>query len=197
MSERTLSAAEADLMIGRTWFSDVTTRVTVHDEPVRVDTFDAEARTAAAGDSEMVMFVHSLTVEGTLRLGAAHSVYVVLGELRCGRIELGDATLAASGPVIATDYVFAPRSKGVFAVGPDATTDDATTPALPPVIAPIVVWHDPRRGIDRVFAHRDGRLRSVPIDALPGGLQALYDTKTETFTDMAAVLAILRSGSWR
>lgn len=198
MSERTLSAAEADLMIGRTWFSDHTTEVKVHDEAVRLPEFDAEARVAAAGDTEMVLFVHGLTVEGTMRLTAPNAIYVVLGELKANRLELGDSWLVVSGPVNVGEYVHAPRSQGVFAVGADATTEDATTPALPPVVAPIVVWHEPRRGIDRVLLHDGGRrLKVLGADELPAKLAALYDAGSERFTDDAAVLEILRKGSWR
>lgn len=195
MTERSISAAEADLMIGRSWFTDHTTTVTVHDAPVSMESFDAELRAKAAGEAEMVLFVHGLRVTGTMRMGAdTPSVYVVLGELRVGRLELGDAMLAASGPVIADHYVHLPRSRGVFAVGADATTDDATTPALPPVSAPIVVWHDVRRGIDRVFSRGDKGLRAVAADAWPEPLKALWDPKSETFTDANAVLAALQSG---
>lgn len=195
MTERSISAAEADLMIGRSWFTDHTTTVTVFDAPVSMESFDAELRAAAAGGAEMALFVHGLRVSGTMRMGAdTPSVYVVLGELRVGRLELGDAMLAASGPVIAEQYVHLPRTRGVFAVGADATTDDATTPALPPVSAPIVVWHDVRRGIDRVFSRGEKGLRVVAADAWPEALKALWDPKSETFTDANAVLAALQSG---
>lgn len=196
MSQRSISAAEADLMVGRTWFSDHTTTVVVHDATVKMDAFDAKQRAQANGEAEMVLFVHGLTVAGTMSLASdVPSVYVVLGELRVGRLELGDAVLAASGPVVADDYVFAPRSNGVFAVGADATTDDATTPALPPVSAPIVVWHDPRRGVDRVFGRNEKGLRAVPHDAMPAALKGLYDPATERFRDPNAVLEALRGGA--
>ena len=197
MSERRLSAAEADLMIGRQWFTDHTTEVTVHDTAIHVPEFDAEERAKAAPEgTEMALFVHGLTVDGTLKLkGAAHSIYVVLGSLEVGRLELGEGTLAVSGAVRAKDYVFAPRSEGVFAVGADATTEDATTPALPPVVAPIVVWHDPRRGIDKVFApHASRRLAVQAPGDMPAALAERYNADEERFTDMDGVLEALRQG---
>jgi hypothetical protein len=201
MSARSLSPEEADLMIGRIWYSDQEAKgpVQVHDERVTVPEFDAEKRAAENGGPERVLFVHDLKVEGTLRLGkATGSIYVVLGNIHAGRIELGDAVLAVSGRVTADDYVHAPRTEGGnFAVGSDATSDDATIPALPPVSAPIVVWFDPRRRADLVFTRGEKSLQRVMPDDLPAALKSLYDASTESFTDQGKVLEVLRSGSWK
>lgn len=200
MSERVLSAEEVDLMIGRTWFSNHGDgEVVVHDAPVTWPELDAEARAASHGGPERRLFVHGLQVEGTLRLGrGVPAIYVVLGELHAKRIELGDGVLAVAGRVTAEEYLWAPRTEaGTFAVGPDATSDDATIPALPPVNAPIVVWFDVRRRCDQLFTRGAKSLQRVAPDAFPPPLKALYDAGTERFTDEAAALAVLRSGQWR
>jgi hypothetical protein len=194
MSQRTLSAEEADLMIGRTWFSDQPGDVVVHDEIVRVPELDAGSR-ANGSAPERVLFVHGLEVEGTLRVGTG--IYVVLGAVHAKRIELGDGVLAVSGKVSADEYVHAPRTQGMFAVGSDATSDDATIPSLPPVQAPIVVWFDPRRRADLVFTMGPKALQRVPTESLPAALKALYDAPTESFKDPDAVRKVLRDGSWR
>ena len=195
MSQRTLSAEEADLMIGRTWFSDQPGDVIVHDEIVRVPELDGESRANGSGP-ERVLYVHGLEVEGTLRVGKG--IYVVLGALHAKRIELGDGVLAVSGKVSADEYLHAPRTQGTFAVGSDATSDDATVPSLPPVQAPIVVWFDPRRRADLVFTlGPKGGLQRVTADALPDALKGLYDASSESFKDPDAVRNVLRDGSWR
>lgn len=201
MNERSLSAEEVDLMIGRTWFSQEGAPagdVTVHDQRVTLPELDAEQRASELGHAERRLFVDGLRVEGPVRLGrGVRAIYVVLGELRAGSIELGDGVLAVSGRVSADDYVYLPRTEGTFAVGPDATSDDATVPALPPVQAPLVLWYDPRRRADLVFRMGAKALERVATADLPPALKELYDADGESFKDHAAVREVLRSGRWR
>jgi hypothetical protein len=198
MNQRTIAPEEADLMIGRTWFSESPGPVLVYDQPISLPAFDAGSRAAEAKGPERVLFVHGLTVSGTAMFdGAPDSIYVVMGDLRVGRLELGNTTCAVSGRVVADEYVYSPSGAAVFAVGGDATSDDATTPALPPVFAPIVVWFEPRRGIDQVYVPLDKTLRRLSSEELPPPLARLYDASKERFTDAGQVRALLRSGGFR
>ena len=110
MSERTLSAEEVDLMVGRTWFSregGASDPVIVHDAAVTLPELDAAKRAAEQGGPDRRLYVDGLRVEGTVSLGrGVNAVIVVLGELRAGRIELGDGVLElAYGRVVAEDVV--------------------------------------------------------------------------------------------
>lgn len=197
MNQRTVAPEEADLMIGRSWFSEQRTPVLVIDEAAAFESFDAAARAQANG-AERVLFVHGLKVSGAVTLaGAKDCTYVVLGDLHVGRLELGDATLAVSGRIVADQFVWAPGGVGMLALGGDATSEDATAPVLPPVLAPIVVWFDPRRSTDVIYAAHDKTLRRLAPDELPAPLAAVYDARAERWTDPQRALDLLRSGSWR
>lgn len=197
MNQRTVAPEEADLMIGRSWFSESRAPVLVQDEPVTWETFDAGARAEANG-AERMLFVHGLKVTGLADLGGGkESVYVVLGDLHVGRLELGAATLAVSGRIVADTYVWAPNAAGMVALGGDATSDDATAPALPPVLAPIVVWFDPRRSVDVVYTAVDKTIRRLAPEELPAPLAAVYDNARERWTDPQRALQLLRDGAWR
>jgi hypothetical protein len=195
-AQRTVAPEEADLMIGRSWFSQSRAPVVVHDVRVKWDALDARAR--AAGGPERMLFVHGLEVGGAVLLdGAPDSVYVVLGDLHARRLEVGDTTLAVAGRVLADEYVWAPSGTGMFALGGDATSDDATAPVLPPVLAPLLVWFESRRGADQIYMQHDRTLRRLAPDELPGPLAALFDPVRERFTDAHAALQLLRGGQWR
>lgn len=195
--QRTVAPEEADLMIGRSWFSESRAPVVVHDVRVAWPSFDAGARAQASGPERM-LFVHGLKVEGPVVLeGGKDSVYVVLGDLQARRVEFGDTTIAVAGKIVADEYVWAPRGTALFAVGGDATSDDATSPVLPPVIAPIVVWFDPRRSVDQIYGQIDKTLRRLGPDELPAPLAAVYDAAREQFTDPQRALELLRAGAWR
>jgi hypothetical protein len=146
MATRKISVREADAMAGDAWFEGYTTDVVVHDDPVVLSEFDAEARARESGQAEMILFAGGLTVNGPMSLGSdVHSIYVVLGDLHVGSLELGDAVLVVTGRVTAARYLFCARHEGVFRVGPEVELpDDAPLSASdePPALldAPIVVW---------------------------------------------------------
>lgn len=189
MNQRTVTAEEANVMIGRTWFEGEPATVLVHDAPVALPALDAAGRAP-----ERAIYVHGLQVAETANFAdAPQSVYVILGDLTAKRLEHGSATLAVSGRIVAEDYVFAPHGTGPLAVGGDVSSDEATSPALPPVLAPIVVWFDPRRNVDVVYAQMDRTLRKLAPDEFPPALRAAYDEASQRFVDVQAALDALRA----
>lgn len=105
---REVSAAAADRRARATWFRG-------HADTVRLET-----GVVIEGDLDVsrahVLYDKGLTVTGTLRLGASGSIVVVVGDLRVGRLQLGDDVLAVTGKVYARDYIRSRLNEGIFSV---------------------------------------------------------------------------------
>jgi hypothetical protein len=135
---KTISAAEADALVGGRWFTGYTKTVALVEQPITVKSFDAEARAEAAGNPEYIIFNAGLTVTGLLDLSSdVHSIFVVRNTLHAKQIILGDAVLAVLGRIVATDFVFGGRTEGVLEIAGaqierdrDAIADAITAPAV-------------------------------------------------------------------
>ena len=146
----TISAAKADELVGGPWFKGYAKDVTVVEEKVKLASFDGNARGDLARGPEHVIFEQGLEVEGTFRLGSYHSIYVVLGALRAGAFEGGDACLVVTGSVTVDRYLLNFRNQGVLAFGSSKATEKL--PSAKVLSCPLTLWHDRRAGA----AHADG-----------------------------------------
>ncbi|MBG0818528.1 hypothetical protein [Planomonospora sp. ID82291] len=141
-----ITPGRADELLGRNWFTGYTDEVELYEEPVTVDGFDAGTRAEERDDTEFAVFGGGLTVRGTLDLGReVHSVYVVRGTLRAARVILGDAVLAVTDAVDVGEWLFGPRTEGVFDVAGDQVEPDPRA-LLGRVRAPLIAMFDRDRG---------------------------------------------------
>lgn len=133
MARSFLSADQADALVGAGWFTGNTEQVEVFDEPVKVPSFEAQPN--------FCLYKQGLTVEGPMRFAqGVRGIQVVLGDLFCDSLELGDSVLIVTGTLTARRYLFCPPSEGVLVVGgvqPADNGDDAYPEA---VRTKIVVW---------------------------------------------------------
>ena len=185
----TISANDADRRAKGPWFRGHTSHVVVENEGFRVPNFDVAKREKKAGSAEYVLFEGDVTVEGTLSLGGdSRSIYVVLGDLTARRIELGDAALVVRGTMRATDYVFAPRNEGIFAVGGEQKPERQ----LAHVKTPTYFAYDPHAGGHRLFVRRGSKLVNVPVGKCDASVCCGRDDGV--VLDANRVLRRLRSG---
>ncbi|GEM_PF-2816350 len=135
----TLSATDADKLVGDKWFTGHTNAVQLIDGPATVTTFDGASR---GGDAEYLIFDRGLTVTGTLDLSAVYrSIIVVRGTLKAKRIILGDAVLVVEKAVHASELVFGPMTEGIFALAGMQIESDPEDLATA-IDAPIVALYD-------------------------------------------------------
>jgi hypothetical protein len=154
-----ITADRADDLVGESWFDGYTTEVTLYEEPVTLDEFDAEARAEERSDTEFAIFNGGLTVRGTLTLSRdVHSIYVVRGVLRVRRLVLGDAVLVVDGQVTADEWVFGSRTEGIFEVAGEQVESDRDR-LFAHVSAPLVVLFD--RGRYEYVLREHGQPREV------------------------------------
>lgn len=140
-----VTAAQAEDMVGEGWFVGYTDEVELHDEHVAVDAFDAEARAEERGGPEFVVFGGGLSVSGTLDLSSdVHSIVAVRGELRAARLILGDAVLVVRGKVDVGEWLFGPRTEGIFDVA-GAQIESDQSALLGRTHAPVIAIFDRNR----------------------------------------------------
>jgi hypothetical protein len=121
---------------------------------------------------EFVVFGGGLSVGGTLDLGSdVHSIVAVCGELRAARLILGDAVLVVQGKVDVGEWLFGPRTEGIFDVaGAQIESDQAP---LARTHAPVIAIFDRNRA---EFVLRDrGDPRQIG-DLAP---EVLYDDEID------------------
>jgi hypothetical protein len=154
-----ITAGRADELIGGSWFDGYTSDVDLHEEPVTVDEFDAEARAEELDDTEYAVFNGGLTVRGTLDLAReVHSIYVVRGPLRARRMMLGDAVLVVDGPVDVDEWLFGGRTEGIFEVAGQQIESDRVG-MLAHIRSPTVALFD--RGRQEFVLYEHGRPRET------------------------------------
>lgn len=143
---KVITAAEADGLVGAPWFEGYTNTVEVFDDPVTLDSFDAEARAEAGRGSEYLVFAAGLDVQGTLDLRRyVQSIIVVLGTLRARRIVLGDAVLVVTERVEVSEWLLGVETEGLFEVG-RAQIEESGEDLVARISAPFLALYDRSRG---------------------------------------------------
>jgi hypothetical protein len=129
-------------------------------------------------------------VEGLLRLGqGVRSIYVVLGDLRAKRIELGDAVLVVRGKVIAESDLFTPANEGIF----DVHGEQRPERQARHIDAPQALAYDRQRRQHVAYVKRGTRLVKLDTAAIdPRLLRTSEDG--ERVVDPKRALARLRAG---
>ncbi|GAA0430215.1 hypothetical protein Aca07nite_38910 [Actinoplanes capillaceus] len=188
-----ISAPQADELTGNSWFSGHTDGVELHEAPVTVDEFDAEARCEERDELETAVFGGGLTVAGTLDLGTdVHAIYVVRGTLRARRLILGDAVLVVDGAVEVDEWLFGGVTEGLFEVaGHQAESPTGPNALLAHVRGPVVALYDRAR---REFVLREGGSPRTVADLVPQVRDGLDPDLREEISIAANLRARLIAG---
>jgi hypothetical protein len=128
-----VSADQADALVGAGWFQGNAEKVEVVDEPVKVASFEAQPN--------FCVYKQGLTVDGAMHFAqGVRGIQVVLGDLFCDSLELGDSVLIVTGTLTARRYIFCPPSEGVLVVGGVQPVDNGDDAYPESVRTKTVVW---------------------------------------------------------
>lgn len=154
MTTKTISAADADTITGSSWFTGYTNSVELHQGNTQWSGLDAQARADEKGDTEYVLVLGDLAIDGDVDLRSeVQSIYAIAGNLTARRVILGDAVLVVGGTVTATEWVLGPPGEGLFDVA-GAQIESHQDALFAHVVAPTVVVFD--RNLNRFHVAIDG-----------------------------------------
>lgn len=157
-----LPAHEADQIAKGKWFAGYTKTVERFEGEIRWESLDVQTRAAEGRGAEYLLVQGDLALEGDLDLGRdIHSIYVITGNVSARRVILGDAVLVVGGSITAREWVFGPRSEGLFAVAGNQI-ESKSKALLARISAPTVALYDRKKRDLRIVV--DGVARSA--DAL-------------------------------
>jgi len=144
-----LSPQEADRLSRGKWFCKYAKEVEVFAKPVTRPEL-------VLNSVAYTLYKEGLTVKGSMRLGTAHSILVILGDLRASRLDIGDAVLVVSGQLYIDESVAHFANEGLLVAG-GIEWNKATRKAPPDAIhCPLIFWDD--RSNAKTLLVRDGKV---------------------------------------